>query len=266
MLACAGLPVYRGWGRVYPWLAVSVAGLGLLGCIGSNTRGAWIAIPLLLLVNAVHLLRTRIIGRKQLALGVAALLAAAILALPFTRVVWQTRGALEEIGAYQHGRMGAAASGMGASVSVRFEQWRAAWQLFKANRVLGVGPGMYLTRVTELNAVTPRYDANALKFSHPHSEYVFVMATLGALGLLALALLWLLPLVLFARAWLRGDATTQSIAVAGMVLVAGYAQFGLTESLMFQHATFLGFYLLTVAVLVALLEQASQNGRREKPA
>jgi hypothetical protein len=41
-------------------------------------------------------------------------------------------------------------------------------------------------------------------------------------------------------------------------MVVGYLHFGLTEALMFQHATFLGFYLLTVAVLAALL------GRRQR--
>jgi O-antigen ligase len=257
MMTCAGLPAYRQRGRPYLVLAGFAVVLALFGCLASNTRGAWIAVPALAVLVIWGYLRCGLIRPRQLlGLAITGVVVAAIL-IPRTDFVDQVHAALQELREYGQGRVG-------PSVGVRLELWRASWETFMQQPVLGVGPGLYGARARALMAERGGYPAEALEFSHPHSEYFFVLATLGGLGMLSLLLLFLLPLYRFGRAMLSGDDGLRCPGLAGTIMVVGYLHFGLTEALMFQHATFLGFYLLTVAVLSTLIGRQQPEFTAEK--
>jgi O-antigen ligase len=246
-MVAAGLPVYRRQGQAVLLAALAAMLLALFACLASATRGAWVAMPLLALLLAWGHQRTGFLGaRRLLTAGLVAALLAAIL-VPNTNFVSQVQDAVQELRDYRHGRVG-------MSIGTRFEMWRAAAELVRRDPVLGVGPGLYRARVAALVAEQGGYDPRVLEYSHPHNEYLFVLVTLGSLGLLALTLLFGVPLYRFGCALLSGDAQQAPSALAGVILVVGYLQFGLTEALMFQHATFLGFYLISVAVLATLVD------------
>ena len=66
--------------------------------------------------------------------------------------------------------------------------------------------------------------------TNAHNDYLDVLVKRGALGLLALFGLFLLPLCLFARALRHGAASGQPFALGGVVLCTCYIIFGLTTS------------------------------------
>lgn len=251
-MTCAGLPIYRTYGRPYLTVAIFAVALGLFACLVSNTRGAWIAIPALLVLPAWIFLRAGIISSRW---RVGLVLAGAVfllLVISHSQVSKQTQRVLTELQNYGQGRVG-------ASVGARLEMWRASWETSKQHPLLGAGPGLYRTTVQALAAEQGGYDAKAMTYSHPHSEYFFVLVTLGSLGILGLALLFLVPLYRFGRAMLSSDNNLRWPGLAGTVMVVGYLHFGLTEALMFQHATFLGFYLLSVATLSTLIDRRQRE-------
>ena len=252
-MTCAGLPVYRRYGPAFFVAAILAVALGLFACAASSTRGAWIAIPALTVVLGWMHLRTGFLSLRKLYLLALAGILALIVVIPRTDVIPQVQEAVHEVKNYEKG--GSAVSDVG----YRFELWRASWEIFKAHPLIGVGPGLFRTSALALAAETGGYNSEAIQFSQPLSEYFFVMATLGSLGLIALGLLWLVPLARFVLALYAKDADLQALGLCGAVMIVCYLHFGLTEGLMFQHATFLGFYLLSVAVLATLI-----NGRQRE--
>lgn len=247
-MICAGLPLYRQYGRASFVLAVLAVALSLFCCIASEVRGAWVAVPALTVLLAWTWIRTRFVSIRVLALSAAAIVVLAAVFLPRTNFYSRAQSAVEQVRDYSEGKIG-------NSAGVRFEMWRASWEVFKQHPLVGVGPGLYQTKIQALAAEKGGYDSSILGYSHPHSDYVFVMVTLGGLGLLALAALYLLPLIYFMRRLLSDVDPVRWPALAGVVLIIGYAHFGLTEALFFQHLTFLGFYLMSVAALYGLVEQ-----------
>jgi O-antigen ligase len=77
------------------------------------------------------------------------------------------------------------------------------------------------------------------------------------LGLFALLLVYAVPFTLFARKFVRGGVG-DTYAVAGMILVASIATFGLTQAF-FRHNSGVTVYLFYLVVLWAYLRAAEQR-------
>lgn len=249
-MTAAGLPVYGRYGRVCWLVALTSVWVGLLVCLLAMTRGAWIAIPSLVLVYFIGCFRAGLVQMKWVLVAVTYVLAVAAFALNMTDIHTRISSATEELDDYKENKVG-------ASVGMRLEMWRASWELFERHPVLGVGPGLYHKELRELKAQGFDVHPDVLGYSHPHSEYFFVLATLGVSGLVALVLFFAIPLWHFVGAAWNLKDERRWLALAGCMLVIGYLHFGLTEALLFQHATFLGFYMLTVAALVTLIGRGS---------
>ena len=144
---------------------------------------------------------------------------------------------------------------MSTSVGLRFEMWRAAWKLFLEHPVFGIGTGAFYAqtqRLAYLGEVAPR----TAQYDHPHSDYFDALSSRGMLGLLALfALLWV-PAIYFVRALKSGDETSHAVGLAGLLLVCGFAIFGLTDTV-FIHSMNISWYVIYIALFMALLKPDS---------
>ena len=259
MAFAAWLP--RRTGPLRGWLAAAGAfaalGLGLVASLLSGTRGAWIAAPAMVLILFWYHWPS-IAVRARVAMVVAVLgMTAMVYAVPQTGVQSRVNIAVTEVRCYLEGERCFGASGG------RLEMWKAAWRMFRENPVAGVGVGGYRSSAREL-AAQGEMLADAAVFDHPHSEYFSVLASRGLVGLALLLALFLVPAMRYFRAAALREGVGSRAGLAGLLLVAGFAQFALTESV-FERSRFVAFFVIYTAALTYQCLRGEEDAGR-KPA
>ena len=96
-------------------------------------------------------------------------------------------------------------------------------------------------------------------FDHPHSDYFDALSSRGMVGLLSLFLLLAVPAWLYTRNLDSRDPHCMGAALGGVLVVAGFAIFGLTET-MFVHSVTIGWYVIMTAVF--LVSADAPGGQR----
>lgn len=150
---------------------------------------------------------------------------------------------------------------MHSSSAQRLEMWRAASLLFLQAPLMGVGAGAYQARTRELvdaGAVAPL----TAEFDHPHSEFFHALSERGLLGLLALLMLLGVPAWIYYKAVRSRNAVRAMAGMGGLLVVTGFAIFGLTET-MFVHSVTLTWYVIMTGVFIVLVD-VPEAGRDER--
>ncbi len=250
----------RGRWAALPYLSFAA---GVTASLLSGSRGGWLA--LLLSFLPMYSYGRHALGRRTVMILVASvgLMGAASL-LPQTGVRERVLDVQREIELYNNGNPD-------TSVGARLEMWKGAWTLFLEHPVTGIGRANYnrgLNDLIDRGVINP-----AMRdYHHAHNEILNALATQGLLGALALIALYAAPLRFFTRQ-LKLEGPHRPYALAGVLLVLSFVDFGLTQ-VMFAHHVSSAFYAVTVCVLVGLcLEQRRQAadllapafGKRNKP-
>lgn len=138
------------------------------------------------------------------------------------------------------------------NVGQRLEMWRAAWRLFLEHPGLGVGTGAYQTSTQQLihSGVIASFVS---EYDHPHDDYLNALASSGIVGFLALLGVLLLPAWYFQRAVHSGDKTIHALGLAGLLTVAGFAIYALTDTV-FLHSMMITWYVIYMATFYALIK------------
>ncbi|MGA9854103.1 MAG: O-antigen ligase family protein [Gammaproteobacteria bacterium] len=147
------------------------------------------------------------------------------------------------------------------SIGQRFELWRSAWRLFVKHPLLGVGTGAYQVKTDELidKGVIAPYIGS---YDHPHNDYMDALASRGIMGLMMLiAILWF-PIGRFLQATRNPEPATHAIGLAGVLTVAGFAIYALTDTV-FLHSMMITWYVIYMALFYALLD--TQAGQKSNP-
>ncbi|RCV89366.1 O-antigen ligase family protein [Billgrantia montanilacus] len=235
------------------WLLLAALA-GVLTCLLTLTRGAILAIPLLLLLvlvlNADRLGWKAIVGAL---VGVIALAMLSYAALP--QVERRVDYSLAEIRNLAEDNIEAAVSSGG-----RIQLWTAASHAFMERPLIGLGYAEREALNAELveQGVITEWVLGVSR-GHAHSQYFEVAATGGVLGLLALAGYLVVPGIYHWRLYRRDRSNTWS--QAGLVFTAGFALYSLTEAAI-HHEMMTTFYAyMQVMMLVLALVH-----RREAPA
>ena len=224
---------------------------GLTAILLTGSRGAW---PGLAVVAAVAVLaggwRLRFPLRTWV-LFACLLSAVAWIATPlvFSRVDALQRDAAR----YDTGDVD-------SSLGARLDLMNAAGDAFRAHPWLGVGVGNFGGYLKHSPDCIPPADAYC-KFGHAHSDLPEWAATMGIPGVLAILLLYGVPLALFARQLLRGATWGPANAAnAGLLFVVTFALGGLTQS-MFAHQLTASFYAVMVGILAGfcILERSKER-------
>lgn len=217
------------------WRALMAAGaaFGVLGSIFTGSRGGWIALPVCACVLAVR--HGGAHGRRHLYAGLLALAAllAVLYALPQSSIRARSELAAREARAYLD--TGVADS----SVGIRLEMWRSALSMLPGHLWLGWGKQGYM----EHKAVLIKQGKLAPgigEYTNAHNEYLDALVKRGLVGLLALLMLYLAPLLLFARRLAGPDRRAHPYALAGVFLSLSYMLFGLTTT----------FFTLNIGVMM----------------
>ncbi len=254
VLSALGACVFFPARRRLAWLFGLAALGGVYASLASGTRGAWIFFPTALAVIGLSLLHQYPAYRRGIVLGILGLAVVGGIALMQSdQIQDRFARALSEARHYVPGEE----VGIGNSLGERFEMWRAAWMAFREHPVLGIGVGQlngYFQRMADqglISSAIAEFDRGA-GHTHAHNDYLHALATRGLLGLASLLLLYLAPLAVFVRAAFRAqDHTTRGLGYAGILVILGYLQFSLTDSILLMRIT-AGFFVLLCAWLLAL--------------
>lgn len=232
-------PALRQW----LWIAISS---GLVAAVLSGTRGAWLVVPSLCLIFLWQY-KARLGWARALSLAVAGMVVVVIiLAIPQTGVKHRVESAWQEYQSYQPGMV----IQQGTSIGLRLAMWRAAWDIFLASPVLGVGVGNY-EGIVHRWAKEGKIHPQAI-FSNPHNSYLMALASRGVIGLLSLLALLLLPLYFYLRATQSKMSIVNCCGWLGVVLIVAYAQFMLTED-MFDRSRVINLYVLLNAFFLSAM-------------
>ncbi|GAB3625318.1 O-antigen polymerase [Pandoraea terrae] len=233
------------------WLKAAGFLAGGYASWASQTRGGWVALPVIVVICLAVEMRRRSLRAK---LGVAALaIACVVLPLVLSATV-QARflSVASDLHALAEGQVD-------TSVGVRLELWRTALGLFRDNLLFGLGPHGFHDAMAPM-AAAGKLTAMAadLGRGEVHNQLLAYAADYGTLGLIAMLSLYACPAWLFWRG-LRQPAREQSrAALMGLVLVTGFFIFGLTVET-FNLKVTAAFYATLLAVFAAFTYPAESS-------
>lgn len=242
------------YGRWLILLPIASFVLAMIGAILGGTRGVWIAFPGMFLVFFYMVVRWYRWPQRLLVGGSVLLVFAVIYALPGTGVASAVTFFWRDILAMFNGT----ATG---SVLLRWNLWQIAWDMFSANPVLGAGLGNFGNAVAQ-RVMSGELSVNYMVYENPLSELLHVLATRGLLGVLALALLFGIPLKHLIWAVRFRDAKMRHLGYAGLVLIVGYMHFIFVDSI-FDRTGPIIFYTMSLAVIYGLLRARERAYLRE---
>lgn len=227
---------------------------GVVASILSGSRGGWLA--LLLSFVPLYSYGRHALGRRSLLIIVTSVgLLGAACVVPQVGVRERILDISREITLYNNGNPD-------SSVGARLEMWKGASILFIEHPVSGVGRANFNLGLNELIArgkINPAME----DYRHAHNELLNALATQGLFGALALIALYAAPLMFFTRQ-LRQAGPHRPYALAGVLLVLSYIDFGLTQ-VMFAHHISAAFYAVTACVLVGLCLEQTRSAWPPRP-
>jgi len=230
------------------FLPIAAFFMGLTGTILSGSRGAWLAIPVLAVISIFNF--TRHYKSAHVFAGVlSGLVLAAAIGTYVGGSMVQNRLALVggEVKKYFAARDDLKP---GESIGVRLEMYRLALAMIEKNPWLGVGPGRYHYSVIE-DIESGKTNKIMDRFKYPHNDYLTVAACTGIPGLMIfLMTVYFLPLyILYVSS---GRDPSRPLFWAGVIIVAGYMVFALTNTTLFKNVR-IYYYCLTLCAICASL-------------
>ena len=230
------------WGPLIP-IAAFVC--GVFASMLTGTRGAWIAIPVLILILVLPYFRK---GSPALKFTLALLfvsLCVNVYLIPQTGVSQRIHKAVEDIETYQPGKTW-------SSIGLRFENWRTSYQIIQQHPLTGIGLGRY-KEAAEPYVEQGFASQGILNWDHPHNEYLATLVSRGIIGVVVLlGLLWV-PFYVFFQAFLfSSHQQPKRIALAGSLLMAAYIVHGIPNNI-FERGISLSFFVCVLSLTLALL-------------
>lgn len=256
-----GIAMYMGFATLSlallgRWSKSQTAALGLMAACGiyasflSDSRGSWVAIPLLI---AAIWLMAWLNGYKRLASMTAAamLLLGLIVAVPaYQKLEQRSSEAAREVSQYLQDPQKYAVT----SVGQRLAQWRLAIHLIEQRPFSGWGLAGYPAakqQMVDQGLAHP----SVMEYGHAHNEILDMWVKRGLPGLILLLAFYAVPAAIFwptQRRLAHADAAQRSkllaLRAAATLLPLAYFGFGWTQ-VFFAHNSGNMFYIFSLAVL-----------------
>lgn len=221
-------------------LLTTAALAGVATSILSGTRGGWIGLPVILCVIFFAYHRLLSIKSKLILLLALIIGGGYLIINPQLGVTQRIDDAVDEVVLFQKGEVN-------TSVGMRLEMWRGAHILIQEKPFLGWGKRGYQNAVKQLQS-EERLHEGVSNFGHLHNDFIDRFVKQGILGLLAVSLLYFLPLMGFSKAYKTPDLTFKSVVLAGIILTLCYINFGLTQAFL-RHNSGVMVYVTLLTVI-----------------
>ncbi|MFN0315983.1 MAG: O-antigen ligase family protein [Burkholderiales bacterium] len=242
-------------------IAIKFAGFlaGAYLSLLSQSRGGWIALPVIAIVWVFY---SRF-KHKGAALAIAgpAIAALCVASYLWIDIVHQRTGAVfADLSSYQAGHLD-------TSIGLRLQIWKAAFHLIGENPWFGVGPdgfARWMAPLVSSGLITP--EAGNLGRAEVHNEILLRTVNMGIFGLISILSVYIVPVVIFARARTSASAVARRAGLMGLCHMACFITFGLTVEILNLKMT-LVFFALILTVLLALTKNVhlEAESRSEVP-
>lgn len=239
------------WAR---WLAGAAIVLAFVANALSGSRGAWLAIPVLL---GVYLFTAGAGQPLRLRLGIPAaalVLSLAVLLVPALPMNNRLDEALMEISLLAEG-----GNGLGG-IGLRVQLWDIAGGLIAADPLVGTGPGSFRLALVE-SVQAGVYSPELTRYEHPHNQYLSVLIE-GGIGLLAALLaMFAAPVLLVSPLSRRYSRQCRYLAWCALAAGVTVAVMALSESL-FERNDGVVWFAFLAAATTALADGISGQRNR----
>jgi O-antigen ligase len=229
---------------------LATALLGFTGLVGlysiyiSQTRGAWIAVPVFIVLLCIVFLKNTYSVKAISWASVLILVLAG--AFSTTSIVHKrVYEAVDDVHQYVTGQ------NQDTSVGTRFQLWKVSWLMFAENPVFGVGGDNFVDTL-KANAAHGLISTKTTTYPHSHNEVLFSMATYGIFGLLGILATYFVPLYYFVRDMRHADREIVAAAAMGTTVCLGYFVFGLVD-VMFMWRICDTFYAMSIAFCLSFI-------------
>lgn len=243
--ALFAVTLMRGWWvRLMIGLVIVVA---LYASLLSQTRGAWLFVPLLPVIFLWAQWSRLGSSRYWVIAGVTTLLVVtAGVGTQFDRLKGGFERGIQEIEVFVR------KPEAGTSWGIRLNLWRNSLLLLEETPLLGSGVGDFQSDMRRMVADGRSWNPYVEQFNHAHSIYFDTLARGGLFGFLSTVIaILLLPLMAFVRGLRRAEQPWERFyAIGGVMLVAAFATFGLSEGLWTRNP-FVNTYVICLVVLLA---------------
>ena len=257
VMSLAGVGWFRSKAHWQMFIPIIAFYLALLASVLSQSRGGWLAVPFVFIIFFWYSGRAIDLWKRVVAtMGLIVLLFSLYL-IPQTGVEIKIATSVENFTEYVNSD--SSHWSRDTSIGARLESWKASWRIFLENPLVGVGWGNYQENA-RVFIEAGLYHKSAGYYNHPHNQYFSSMVSGGALGLLATLALFIIPIMIFIRVIKSPNNTDDArrIALAGLIMVVGFAVFNLTESFL-ERSRPVAFFLFYLAVCMAGIHKKINN-------
>ena len=221
-------------------------GMGTCGAVLTQSRGPLLGfIPVLILCMILYIRRNQQYRCSLL------FLMPVVLATPLLiqgHLVQRLHQVHTEVSTYtpDHVTQGA--------VRARLEMWRTAWHGFMEHPFAGVGLdqfGVYARQQVRIG----RSGIGIYKYNHPHNEYLDAAVTGGVMGILAIFLVFFVPLTYFINHTQHPSAEVADLGLAGTAITSLYAICGITDNVLYRTMPLSLYYFLILGLAIMIARQ-----------
>ena len=236
-----------------PVIALKISGWfsGIYISILSQSRGGWIAIPILLIVWLT--MQNKKLNAIKLPYALPVLLVIFIASYFFIDIVQQRIDRIFiDLSAFSQGHTD-------TSIGQRFQLWKAALYLYCQNPVFGIGLDGFANSMTTLSQsgfITE--EAAQLGRGEVHNQILANLVSQGIPGLLSILSIYFIPLFMFIKSTKSNSNIKRTAGLMGICLTLGFFVFGLTVET-FNIKMLVSFYSLTLVVLLAVATQKQDD-------
>lgn len=255
-LTAASFSYFRrlgNWAFLFPALGTI---LSLMAAIGSATRGAWLALPAMLILIIWHYRRSLLENTGKVLTGFLIFIIIFFMFSGWDVIQERITQAISEVQNYfEDPEKKVSPSG------TRLDMWRAAFESGKNAPIFGPGKDQYLREIKR-GVKTGKYGWEVGVRHFPHSEYATAFGYHGIAGLLSLILVFLIPCYIFWKRWRHPYGRKKdSIGLAGLIIVISFAIFSMTDSPFEQRPTIMFF---SIMMLITLAVNQTESDKEDK--
>ncbi|MGY5651362.1 O-antigen ligase family protein [Vibrio cincinnatiensis] len=230
---------------------------GILASFLSGSRGAWIAVPFVMLYL---LWRNKDLLNKKRIIIISTVFLVSILGIySIDNVQNRVLTGIKDIQQYEQ-------ENKYSSLGIRLELWKNAWLTFKESPLIGVGE-------VERYTIQKRFGDQGLIdykvahkfFSHAHNQYLDDLSIRGIIGFIALLVLFITPIMLSSSRYLNiitmEHQLLQQLMVVHILLFSFYQ---MTQAMFSHNSGTIFFSLMTMSIFSLINRAISQQPLTEK--